>query len=88
MSEAWGIALVTIFSTFGLAVLGFGVKALWMIAKTFKEFVPRNDCNNAMGEHCKEINILQKGFNNNRTAIRQIILAIKQLHGVDIHYEE
>lgn len=88
MSEAWAIAIVTIVSGAVIAVIGLGVKALWIIAKTLKEFVMKKDCENAMGEHCNEIKLLRAGFANNKAALRQIILTLKREHGIDIHYEE
>ena len=41
-----------------------------------------------MGEHCKEISELREGFEENKSAIRQMILAFKQLHGVEIEYKK
>lgn len=87
MSEAWIIAIVSFVVTTTLSMLGLGIKALWSIAKTFKQLVTRPECDKAMGEQCKDIAALQKGFEENKTAIRQIILALKQLHNVEIEYK-
>jgi hypothetical protein len=88
MTEQWAIAIAGIVVTATLGMLALGIKALWSIAQTFRELVTRSECDSAMGEHCKDIGKLRKGFEDNKTAIRQIILAIKQLHDVDIHYNE
>lgn len=87
MSEAWIIAIVSFVVTTTLSMLGLGIKALWSIAKTFKQLVTRPECDKAMGEQCKDIDTLKKGFEENKTAIRQMILAFKQLHNIDIEYK-
>ncbi len=87
MTENWSIAIAGFVVTITIALLGAGISALWSIAKTFRELVTRTECDSAMGEHCKEIAVLKKGFEENKSAIRQIVLAFKQLHGVDIEYK-
>jgi membrane protein insertase Oxa1/YidC/SpoIIIJ len=87
MSEAWGIAIITLVVTTTLSMLGMGIKALWSIAKTFKQLVTQPECDKAMGEQCKDIASLKKGFEENKSAIRQMILAFKQLHNVNIEYK-
>jgi hypothetical protein len=88
MSQEWAIAIATLVVTATLALLGLGIKALWSIAKTFRELVTRGECDSAMGEHCKEIRALRSGFEENKSAIRQIALALKQLHNVEIEYKK
>lgn len=88
MSDTWAIAIAGFVVTITLSLLTLGIKALWSIATTFRELVTRSECDSAMGEQCKEIKSLRKGFEENKAAIRQIILALKQLHHVDIHYNE
>lgn len=56
------------------------------LTKAINAFVKREECNTSMGEHCSQLRKLQEGFEENKSAIRQIILTIKQLHGVDIEY--
>lgn len=86
MTQEWAIAIATLVVTATLAMLGLGIRALWSIAKTFRELVTRGECDSAMGEHCKEMRDLRSGFEENKSAIRQIILALKQLHDVKIEY--
>lgn len=88
MSQDWSIAIAGFVVTITLFLLSMGINALWSIAKTFRELVTKNECNNAMGKHCLEISELREGFEENKSAIRQIILAMKQLHGVDIEYKK
>lgn len=88
MSSDWAIAIAGFVVTITLFLLSLGIKALWSIAKTFRELVTRTECSSAMGEHCKEISELRNGFEENKSAIRQMILAFKQLHGVDIEYKK
>jgi hypothetical protein len=87
MTEGWAIAIAGFVVTIALGFLGLGIKALWDIAKAFRELVTKQECHNAMGEHCKDIALLQKGFEENKSALRQIIMAIKEKHGLDIKYE-
>lgn len=87
MSETWAIALIGLVVTTTLSLLGMGIKALWSIAKTFKQLVTRPECDKAMGEQCKDIDALQKGFEENKAAIGQMVLAFKQLHDVEINYK-
>lgn len=87
MTEAWAIAIAGFVVSITIALFGLGIKALWSIAKTFRELVTRNECDVAMGRHCKDISRLQKGFEENKSAIRQICLTLKQLHNVDIDYK-
>lgn len=87
MSETWAIAIAGFVVTATLALLTLGVKAIWSIAKTFRELVTKKECDSAMGKHCNEIANLKKGFEENKSAIRQIALAFKQLHDVDIEYK-
>ena len=56
------------------------------LTKVISEFVRRDDCNSSMGEHCAQLRELRAGFEENKSAIRQILLSVKQLHGVDIDY--
>lgn len=58
------------------------------LTKAINAFVRREDCNASMGDHCSQITELREGFAENKSAIRQIILALKQLHGVDIEYKK
>lgn len=88
MNQEWAIALAGFVITITLSLLTMGIKALWSIAKTFRELVTKNECNSAMGKHCLEISELREGFEENKSAIRQIILALKQLHGVSIDYKK
>lgn len=88
MSQDWSIAIAGFVVTITLFLLSMGIKALWSIAKTFRELVTKNECNSAMGKHCLEISELRDGFEENKSAIRQIILALKQLHGVEIEYKK
>ncbi len=87
MTEGWAIAIAGFVVTISLAFLGLGIKALWAIAKTFRELVTKQECNNAMGEHCKDIKELKRGFEENKSALRQIIMAMKEKHGTEIKYE-
>jgi hypothetical protein len=88
MTQEWAIAIAGFVVTVTLFLLTMGIKALWSIAKTFRELVTKSECNSAMGKHCLEISALHAGFEENKSAIRQIILALKQLHGVDIEYKK
>lgn len=87
MSSDWAIAIAGFVVTITLFILSLGIKALWHIAKTFRELVTRPECDAAMGRHCKQIAELHNGFNENKTAIRQILLALKEHHGIDIQYK-
>ena len=87
MTESWAIAITGFVVTIVITMFGLGIKALWSIAKTFRELVTKNECATEMGRHCKEIQELRKGFNENKSALKQICLALKQLHAVDIDYE-
>ena len=87
MTESWAIAIAGFVVTIVVGLFALGIKALWSIAKTFRELVTKNECASEMGKHCKEINELRKGFEENKSAIQQICLALKQLHKVDINYK-
>jgi hypothetical protein len=87
MSEAWVIAVTSLCVTTIVTLFGMGIKALWSIAKTFRLLVTKPECEKAMGEQCKDISALKKGFNENRNAITQIALSLRQLHDVDIEYK-
>jgi hypothetical protein len=41
-----------------------------------------------MGKHCREIKELRDGFEENKTALRQIIAALKKHHGIEIVYKK
>jgi hypothetical protein len=86
MTEPWAIAIAGFVVTIVITLFGLGIKALWSIARTFRELVTKAECANEMGKHCKDIAALRKGFEENKSAIRQICLAFKQLHNVDIDY--
>ena len=88
ISEAWMIAIISLIGTAIIGLFGLGIKALWSIAKTFRLLVTKPECEKAMGEQCKDIASLKKGFNENRNAIAQMVLSLKQLHGVDIQYKQ
>jgi hypothetical protein len=87
MTEAWAIAIAGFVVTITIALLGIGVKAVWSIASTFRQLVTRPECDSKMGEHCSEISDLRAGFEENKSAIMQIVLTLKQLHGVEIRYK-
>jgi hypothetical protein len=87
MSEAWAIALVTIGSTLFLAVLGWIAYELRGIHKDMKFFVLKDNCNLSMGKHCQEIENLKKGFEENKSAINQMVLSFKREHDIEIKYE-
>ena len=58
------------------------------MTKAINAFVRREDCTASMGDHCTQLSDLRKGFEENKSAIRQIMLALKQLHGVEIEYNK
>lgn len=87
MTEGWAIAIAGFVVTISLALLGLGVKVLWDISRTFREFVTRSECGTEMSKHCTEIATLREGFEENKSAITQMILAFKQLHNVEIKYK-
>jgi hypothetical protein len=58
------------------------------LTKAINAFVRREDCNTSMGEHCAQLRELRDGFEENKSAIRQILLSLKQHHGVDIDYKK
>lgn len=88
MSQEWAITIAGFVVTITLFLLSLGIKALWSIAKTFRELVTRTECDAEMGKHCKEISELREGFEENKSAIRQIIGALKLHHGIDIIYKK
>ena len=59
---------------------------LQSLTKVISEFVRRDDCNSSMGEHCAQLHELREGFEENKSAIRQIINELKRHHGIDITY--
>lgn len=87
MTESWAIAIAGFIVTITIALFGLGIKALWSIARTFRELVTRNECNIAMGRHCTDIQNLKVGFEENKSAIQQICLILRQKHNVDIKYK-
>lgn len=87
MSEAWAIALVTIGSTLFITVLGWIAYELRGIRKDMKFFVLKDNCNLSMGKHCQEIENLKKGFEENKSAINQMVLSFKREHDIEIKYE-
>lgn len=58
------------------------------MTKAINAFVKRDECTASMGDHCTQLSELRNGFEENKSAIRQIILALKQLHGVEIEYKK
>lgn len=56
------------------------------LTKAINAFVRREDCNVSMGNHCDQLAELRNGFEENKSAIVQMVIAFKQLHGVDIKY--
>lgn len=56
------------------------------LTNAINAFVKREECHASMGDHCSQLKELRGGFEENKSAIRQLILSIKQLHGVDIEY--
>ena len=56
------------------------------LTKVINEFVRRDDCNSSMGVHCEQLRELRDGFEENKSAIRQIINELKRQHGIDITY--
>lgn len=75
-------------------VVALVLKRFDAIANQLKEltaainaFVKRDECNTSMGEHCEQITTLKQGFEENKSAIRQIISSLKQHHGIDIIYK-
>lgn len=58
------------------------------LTKAINAFVKRDECTASMGDHCTQLSELRNGFEENKSAIRQIILALKQLHGVEIEYKK
>lgn len=88
MSSDWAIAIAGFVVTITLFLMSLGIKALWSIAKTFRELVTRTECNAEMGKHCQEMSDLRDGFEENRSAIRQIIGALKLHHGIEIIYKK
>lgn len=87
MTETWSIAIAGFVVTITLGLFGLGIKALWSIANTFRELVTKNECASEMGKHCKDIETLRNGFEENKTAIRQILSVLKRLHGESIEYK-
>lgn len=88
MTENWAIAIAGFVVTITLGLLALGIKALWNIAKAFRELVTRTECDSEMGKHCREIKELRDGFEENKTALRQIIAALKKHHGIEIVYKK
>jgi hypothetical protein len=87
MTEPWAIAIAGFVVTMVITMFGLGIKALWSIAKTFRELVTKNECASEMGKHCKEIQEFRKGFEENKSAIQQICLTLEQLLQVKIKYK-
>jgi uncharacterized coiled-coil DUF342 family protein len=58
------------------------------LTKAINAFVKREECNASMGEHCSQLRKLRDGFEENKTAIRQILNELKRHHGIDITYNK
>lgn len=56
------------------------------LTKAINAFVRMEDCNASMGDHCSQLKELRNGFEENKSAIRQIINELKRHHGIDITY--
>lgn len=56
------------------------------LTKAIDAFVKREECNASMGEHCSQLRALREGFEENKSAIRQIKTELKRHHGIDIIY--
>ena len=56
------------------------------LTKAINAFVKREECHASMGEHCLQLRELRSGFEENKSAIRQIINELKRHHGIDITY--
>lgn len=56
------------------------------LTKAINAYVRREDCNASMGDHCSQLKELRSGFEENKSAIRQIINELKRHHGIDITY--
>lgn len=92
--------LLLILSACGVVICGLTALVVSLVVKRFdnitsqlKEltrainaFVRHEECNASMGEHCAQLATLRSGFEENKSAIRQIMLTMKQQHGVDIEY--
>ena len=87
MTIEWQIAIAGFVVTITLTLLGLGVKAIWDISKTFRELVTKHECNQEMGKHCKQIERLELGFEENKSAISQMVLAFKQALNINIKYK-
>ena len=87
MTIEWQIAIAGFVVTITITLLGLGIKALWDIAKTFRELVTKHECNQEMGKHCDQIKRLERGFEENKSAISQMVLAFWQLHKIKINYK-
>ena len=56
------------------------------MTKAINAFVRREDCTASMGDHCTQLSDLRKGFEENKSAIRQISNELKRHHGIEIIY--
>ena len=56
------------------------------LTKAINAFVKREECHASMGDHCSQLKELRSGFEENKSAIRQIINELKRHHGIDITY--
>lgn len=56
------------------------------LTKAINAFVKREECHASMGEHCSQLRELREGFEENKSAIRQIKVELKRHHGIDIIY--
>lgn len=57
------------------------------LTKAINAFVKREECHASMGEHCSQLRKLSEGFEENKSAIRQIKTELKRHHGIDIIYK-
>ena len=87
MSEVWAIALVGGYITVMLAVWGLVATCLWKIAgwlarisETLNQFVPKDDCDRLMGNHCGEIATLRNQINGLRTEITEMSTKMEIWH--------
>lgn len=56
------------------------------LTKAINAFVKREECHASMGDHCSQLKELREGFEENKSAIRQIKTELKRHHGIDIIY--
>jgi hypothetical protein len=80
MTEAWGIALLTIGTTLFLAVLGWIAYELRGIRKDMKFFVLKDTCSSDMGRHCTQIGDLYKKANENQQRIAKLEQSVQIYH--------